>query len=340
MNESAPKPARSRVFTEIDYNREGKQLGLLRVPQVRDDSGRGVVQIPVCVIRNGNGPTLLLTGGTHGDEYEGPLALMDLARTLDPADLGGRLIIIPALHFPAAKAGRRTSPVDGKDLNRCFPGRPDGSFADILAHYVTNVLLPMTDANLDLHSGGLGMDFVISTTSHVLEDRAKQEATIQVARAFGAPYHVVIHEVDATYTFMSTCERLGVTALSSELGGIARVSIPGVAATAAGLRNVLIHYRMLAGSLDLSRSATRLMTVPDYRSYAFSPSAGLYRPFHPLGARVAEGDAAGALYSFDEPFREPVVIRFGRDGEVWSTRGPGPVSAGDPVAVLVSEQGR
>lgn len=80
------------------------------------------------------------------------------------------------------------------------------------------------------------------------------------------------------------------------------------------------------------------MTVPDYRSYAFAPAGGLYRPFHPLGAKVAEGEPAGALYAFDEPFREPLLIRFGREGELWSTRGPGPVSAGDPVAVLVSEQ--
>ncbi|HVL70271.1 MAG TPA: succinylglutamate desuccinylase/aspartoacylase family protein [Beijerinckiaceae bacterium] len=328
-------PVKTRVFSSVDYEREGKQVGILRVPQVRDDSGWGVVQIPICVVRNGEGPTLLLTGGTHGDEYEGVLALMDLARDLDPKAIRGRVIVIPALHFPAAKAGRRTSPVDGKDLNRCFPGRPDGTFADILAHYVTNVLLPITDANLDLHSGGLGMDFVVSTTSHVLDDKEKQAETVRLAQAFGAPYHVVVHEVDATYTFMSTCERLGVTAISSELGGVARVSIPGVEATARGLRNTLIHYGMMDG--EVAPSPTRLMTVPDYDAYAFAPVGGIYRPFHGLGARVEKGAPAGAIYSHDDPFRDPVTIRFGRSGELWSTRGPGYVSAGDPVAVVVTD---
>lgn len=331
-----PPPVKTRVFTRIDYTAEGKQTGILSVPQVRDDSGWGVVQIPISVIRNGAGPTLLLTGATHGDEYEGPLAMMDLARTLEPRDIKGRLIIIPALHFPAAKAGRRTSPVDGKDLNRCFPGRADGTFADILAHYVTNVLLPISDCNIDLHSGGLGMDFVPSTTSHVLDDKAKEAETVRLAMTFGAPYHVVIHEVDASYTFMSTCERLGVTAISSELGGVARVSIPGVETAARGLRNALIHYGILPGPAPVT--ATRIMTVPDYDAYCFAPEDGLYRPFHALGARVERGAPAGAIYSYDQPFRAPVEVRFGASGELWSTRGPGYVRAGDPVAVIVSER--
>ena len=131
MTQPPAATARTRVFTDLDYEAPGKRHGLLRVPQVRDDSGWGVVQIPLCVIRNGRGPTLLLTGGTHGDEYEGPIALMDLARALDAAELNGRLIIIPALHFPAAKAGRRTSPVDG---TKSMPRPPEcrSRFASVI----------------------------------------------------------------------------------------------------------------------------------------------------------------------------------------------------------------
>jgi N-alpha-acetyl-L-2,4-diaminobutyrate deacetylase len=327
---------RSRIVTTVDYGRAGRQVGVLRVPQVRDDSGWGVVQIPLCVLSNGSGPTLLLTGGTHGDEYEGPLALMDLGRGLDPAAITGRVIIIPALHFPAAKSGRRTSPIDGKDLNRCFPGRREGSFAEMLAHYVTQVLLPITDVNVDLHSGGLGMDFVVSTTSHVLEDEARQEATLRLARAFGAPYHVLIHEVDASYTFMSTCEARGVLAISSELGGVARVSIGGVEATVRGLHNLLIHCGVARGIPEPVPMPTRIVTVPDYDSYVFAPMPGIYRPRHRLGATVRKGDVAGAIYSFDTPFTDPVTLRFVRNGVLWSTRGPGHVASGDPIAVLAS----
>ena len=328
----------SRITATVDYGRKGKQIGILRVPQVRDDSGWGVVQIPLCVVANGIGPTLLLTGGTHGDEYEGPLGLMDLARGIDPADVGGRIIIIPALHFPAAKAGRRISPIDGKDLNRCFPGRREGSFAEMLAHYITHVLLPIADVNVDLHSGGLGMDFVVSTTSHVLEDKTRQAATLRLARAFGAPYHVLIHEVDASYTFMSTCEARGLLAISSELGGGARVSISGVEAATRGLRNVLIHCGVARGKIESAPAPTRVVTVPDADSYVFAPAAGIYRPHHRLGAVVRSGDTTGAIYALDAPFENPTTLHFRRDGVLWSTRGPGHVLAGDPVAVLVSPE--
>lgn len=122
--------------------------------------------------------------------------------------------------------------------------------------------MPITDANIDLHSGGLGMDFVPSTTSHVLDDKAKQEETERLGMAFGAPYHVVIHEVDASYTFMSTCERKGVTAISSELGGVARVSIPGVECAAKGLRNALVHYGMMKGKVGEVANAARRRAEP------------------------------------------------------------------------------
>src|SRR3546814_1837196 len=82
--------------------------------------------MPITVIRNGDGPTALFTGGNHGDEYEGPIAILDLARSLEPAEIGGRVILLPMMNFPAVRSGRRTSPIDSGNLNRLFPGKPDG----------------------------------------------------------------------------------------------------------------------------------------------------------------------------------------------------------------------
>ncbi|MGH6915029.1 MAG: succinylglutamate desuccinylase/aspartoacylase family protein, partial [Geminicoccales bacterium] len=73
-------PAASRIISDVDYDRDGKQVFYLRVPQARDDSAWGAVPIPIVVVRSGKGLTLLLTGGVHGDEYEGQVALLDLAR--------------------------------------------------------------------------------------------------------------------------------------------------------------------------------------------------------------------------------------------------------------------
>jgi N-alpha-acetyl-L-2,4-diaminobutyrate deacetylase len=335
MNQPAAT-AKSRVICTVDFEREGKQADVLRVPHSRNDSGWGVVQIPITVIRNGDGPTVLLNGGVHGDEYESQIAIAELARTLQPKDVRGRLIVVPALHFPAAMNGSRLSPIDGKDLNRCFPGRAEGTFADVLAHYVSAVLLPMCDVNIDLHSGGRGMDFVPSTTSHVLDDAARFERTNALGLAFGAPYHVVIKEVDAGYTLMTCCEQRGVVAISSELGGGNRVNPGGMVATRQGIARALAHLGVVPARTAPAPSPTRLMTVPDYDCYAFAPRGGLYEPYHGLGDAVAKGDAAGAIHFVDDPHREPIVIRYGASGELWCVRAQGHVQAGDPVAVIVA----
>src|SRR3546814_6849872 len=73
------------------------------------------------VIRNGDGPAALLVAGNHGDEYEGQIALRDLARTLEPAAVTGTVIVVPGLNFPAVRAAVRCSPVDGGNMNRSFP---------------------------------------------------------------------------------------------------------------------------------------------------------------------------------------------------------------------------
>ena len=72
----------SPITPTVDFDRDGVQHGFLRLPYSRDDSAWGSVMIPIAVIRNGSGPTALLTGGNHGDEYEGPIALLDLARSV------------------------------------------------------------------------------------------------------------------------------------------------------------------------------------------------------------------------------------------------------------------
>ncbi len=195
-----------RAIADIDFDKAGKQFGYLRVPNSSDDFAWGAVAIPVVVIKNGRGPTLLLTAGTHGDEYEGQIVLHDLARQLDPAEVQGRVIVLPAHHFPACLAGTRTSPIDGRDINRTFPGDVRGSFAQILSHYVTNFLLPIVDAVMDLHSGGRSLDCMPCTMSHILDDAAVTARTVAFAKAFGAPMHIMSKEVDGSGTFQNACE--------------------------------------------------------------------------------------------------------------------------------------
>ena len=91
----------SPVKSTIDLGQDGLQHGFLKLPHSHDESAYGSVMIPISMAKNGEGPTALLTGENQGDEYEGPIALLDLARTIDPKQIRGRVILVPAMNYPA-----------------------------------------------------------------------------------------------------------------------------------------------------------------------------------------------------------------------------------------------
>ena len=127
----------SRVWTAIDFDADGVQSDFARVPYSSDSSAYGWIPVPMLCIKGGAGPTALLTAGTHGDEYEGQIALLALARELAGMRITGRVIILPALNQPAVAAGRRNSPLDGGNLNRLFPGNPEGGPTAMIAHWTS-----------------------------------------------------------------------------------------------------------------------------------------------------------------------------------------------------------
>ena len=93
--------------------------------------------------------------GTWGElALLGLLAVSRLAHTLEAEQIQGRLILIPAVNIPAALNATRLSPIDGRDLNRCFPGNPKGTFSEMLAHFIDSKVLPHVDASVDLHTAG------------------------------------------------------------------------------------------------------------------------------------------------------------------------------------------
>src|SRR5882757_7579644 len=221
-----PAPARREVLTRpspvtstVDFAGNGVQHGHLRLPYSRDDSAWGSVMIPIAVIRNGEGPTALLTGANHGDEYEGPIALFDLARTLDPAKVRGRVIIVPAMNYPAFRAGTRTSPIDRGNLNRSFPGRPDGTATQKIADYFQRGLLPLADIVLDFHSGGKTLDFVPFAAAHILPDKEQEARSFAAVAAFAAPWSMRMLEIDAVGMYDTAAEAAGKVFVTTELGG-------------------------------------------------------------------------------------------------------------------------
>ncbi|UWQ73957.1 N(2)-acetyl-L-2,4-diaminobutanoate deacetylase DoeB [Leisingera sp. M658] len=320
------------ISPTIALDQDGVHHGFLKLPYSRDDSAWGSVMIPLTVIKNGDGPTALLTGANHGDEYEGPIALHELAATTAAEDVTGRLIIVPAFNYPAFRAGTRTSPIDKGNMNRSFPGRPDGTVTEKIADYFQRTLLPMADLAVDFHSGGKTLDFVPFAAAHILEDKAAQEACFAAMKAFNAPYSVELLEIDSGGMYDTAVEEMGKVLVTTELGGGGSSSARSNAIAKKGLRNVLIHFGILQGEMQLDETVN--LTMPDDDCFLFSESDGLYEMMADLGETVAKGDLVARVWPLDRTGQQPVEYRARRAGLVISRHFPGLIKSGDCVAVV------
>lgn len=337
----ASQESPSRIRCPIDFDKNGRQAGYCRAPLSRNTSGWGTIEIPIIVVKNGTGPTVLLTGGVHGDEYEGQIAISRLAATLDPARVQGRVIMMPAVNMPAVQTDTRLSPIDGWDINRCFPGNPRGTFSQMLAHFLDSVILPLADISIDMHTAGHSADSAPSTNMHYLADPVMREKTMAAAAAFGAPFNTVFAGVDEGATFTSCVERRGIISLGTELGGWGRVNIEGVRIGRRGIDNILKHMGVIEGEPDTVQRdgspETRHMQVRDPSAYVFAPRTGLFEPTHDVGQDVEAGQIAGWLHFVEDVDTPPIELRYAKSGVLWMGAGPGRVTRGDSVSVVMED---
>jgi N-alpha-acetyl-L-2,4-diaminobutyrate deacetylase len=328
----------SRVVCDIDLDAAGIRSGALQLPLSTDASAWGRLLTPiVAAVGEQRGPTLVLTGASHGDEYEGPLAIMSLLQGLDVAGLRGRVIALPALNYPALMAGRRLSPLDGGNMNRSFPGRADGGPTAAIAHWLHSRLLPLADAVIDIHSGGSTLRFVPSAVIHDLPDTTQMQATRALAQAFAAPFTQVLTELDSAGELDSAVEEMGLPFLSTELGGGGGVTPQTVAMAYDGLRRCMHHLEMLDETAGLKTAATRFLNVPD-TGYLMALRPGLLAPLVDVGDSVEVGQLVARLYDIDEPLREPRELHAPCAGVLVCRAARGAVARGDTVAVIGSDE--
>lgn len=320
---------RTHIQCNLDLEKDGKQHGFLNVPYSTNESAYGRIVVPITTLKNGAGPTGLLMAGNHGDEYEGQIALADLQRDLAVAELHGRVIILSAANLPAVLAACRISPLDQGNLNRSFPGNPDGGPTSALAHFIESVLLPKVNYVIDLHSGGRSLMYAPSVLTHFTADGARMARAVEALRAFGAPVGYIVNDVDEGRKLTSAAARAGIIALSTELGGGGTVSRDSLRVTACGIRRVLEYFGNLAASEDESPTPTRVMEVGGEEYYVFSPEEGLFEPAAEIGADVKEGQLAGRVHDPQLPWNEPRVVRFRRSGTVLCRRAITYVRRGD-----------
>ncbi len=318
----------TRVSCPLDLDAPGKRLGYIRVPYSSNRSAYGWIGVPIAVIRGGEGPTVYLGGGNHGDEYEGPITLLHLLQELEPERVRGRLILLPMTNLPAVLAYQRCSPIDGANLNRMFVGDPglDHEPTKAIAHFVEEVLFPLCDAAIDLHSGGRTLDYVPSALARTGPDDPLRARKLEALRAFGAPVSYLVPPVGNDNGILAAADRKGILALGTELGGAGTVTPTTLAVARRGVLGFLAYLGVLEGVP--AAGPTRLVDVRA-EHYVYAPRAGLFEPAVTPGDEVEAGTVAGRLFDVDEPERPPLTLRFEANGLVLCRRPIPLVERGD-----------
>lgn len=324
----------SSVSTDVDLQQEGRSYGYLRVPHSVNDSGYGWIPVPIVVLKNGEGPSVLLMAGNHGDEYEGQVLLMKLVRNLPPERVRGRLIILPGVNAPAVAAGTRISPVDDGNLNRMFPGNPDGTPTQMIAHYIDTVLLRQVRYCFDFHSGGYSSEYVPAAHLVAPDDHELRAEAIGFLKAFAMPNSILIEGlIGGGKRLLGSCRRLGVGHMSTELGGGGTFSIEAYQAAEKGLLRLLRHVGALADPVKDAPPQTRFFVRQPTRDFVYAQAAGVFEAYVGLGDAVESGTPAGAVHFTETPWRTPHPVAFTSGGVVLCKRSPARVKIGDCLFV-------
>ncbi len=331
---------KSRIWTELDFDKDGKQTGYLHLPHSVTRSAYGTIAIPLAIIKSGKGPSTMLMAGNHGDEYEGQIALCRIMRELEAADVKGRVIIVPAINLPAAMAGVRVSPIDDLNLNRCFPGNPNGRPTEQIAYYIETELVPMVEVWVDLHSGGGSLDYTPYAQVLTSGDADLDNKALDCLAAFGSPNSVIQKYSGETTMANSSAHRNKTIYFGTEAGGCGTVNIDGVKLAYEGTLRLLAYLGHISKKSRLTpppAPKTRWVEIASRDYYVYAPQAGLFEPKVRLGDDVKKGQLYGLIHFIDDPMREPVEVRFKATGILSCKRHPGRCERGDCLGHLVSE---
>jgi predicted deacylase len=329
--------------SQLDWDHAGARF--YHVPFTFDHTW-GRVRVPVYVACSTQpGPTIVAIGGTHGDEYEGPVGLKNLIRELDPAQLmSGRLIVIPVLNVPAFRAARRDSPLDGQNMNRVFPGDAGGTITQRIARFVTDEVLARADVVIDLHAGGAGFEIIRCMSFHQVTDPARYAEFRETALLFGTPFVMIYTGGMGTGLLTEEAEAMGKITIGSELGFGASTDLDGVRWAHHGTLNVMRRYRLLDESpVDLTPPGLdrqRVVSATDIDRYVTASVSGISEPLVPIGAYVSSGQPVARIHDFERIDEPPIEIRADGDGYVMCRKFRAATEQGEVVMVIAAEVGK
>ena len=290
--------------SEIDFSLPGKNHYQIAFHL---DGSWGYSLVPLTVIngiRGTNPNGVICFGGTHGNEYEGQIAVKRLCRDLDPNQMTGRVILVPQLSESACRASSRTSPLDGVNMNRAFPGNARGTISYRIASFVKNYLFPQARVVIDIHAGGVEGAFPVCTSFHPIPDVAQRAEIARVSQLFDTGFAFIYSSAMASGLLTDEAEAEGKITLGGEFGAGASTDVAGVRHAYEGIRNVLRHYGLLEGEIVKVRESgappTRLIRADKLDSYVPAPRDGVWEPVVRPGDEVNEGQLLGRLHDFSD----------------------------------------
>lgn len=305
--------------------------GFIDVPAGVDTATR----IPISIVRGAQpGPTLALIAGTHGSEVAPIVALQRVRAALEPAQLRGTVLIVHVANMPSF-LGRTVyySPIDGKNLNRVYPGKADGTVSERIAYAITNQIIERADYLVDIHSGDGNESLRPYTYWSPLRLNARADSIArEMALAWGND-HIVIDTVRprdrlaSVYT-QNTAHIRGKPALTTEAGYLGIAAEDMVQRNVDGVFRLLRYFRMIPGTVELVRQPLFFERTEVLRS----PATGVWHPKVERGQSVQKGMLIGVLTDFFGTTLAEIRAPFG--GVVLYVVGTPAMSQGEPMGMI------
>lgn len=306
-----------------------KASGWIVVPDGADPGTR----VPVSVVHGARpGPVLALVAGTHGYEYTSIIALPRVLARLDPARMSGSVILVHMANPPAFYGRRAYFGPDGKNLNRVYPGRADGTVSDRIAHAITTEVIDKATHLADMHCGDGNESLRPYSYWQVSGNPAIDEASKALALAFGLDHVVVDRErpkdlARSMYTSNTAILR-GKPAITTESGGMGLTDEESVGAQERGALSLVAHL----GILDAPSARVAHPVWIDGGEVLRAAVTGVWRPAVEKMQSVAKGTLLGRIHDPFGTILKEVHAPFG--GEVLYVVGTPPVTEGEPLAFV------
>ncbi|MCW5850872.1 MAG: succinylglutamate desuccinylase/aspartoacylase family protein [Anaerolineae bacterium] len=276
------------------------------------------------------GPTVVVLAGVHGDEYEGMLVIPEVFARLDPAQMRGTVLMVPICNVPAYQGALRSSPIDGLNMARVFPGDPNGTITQRIAYWLGERVIRHAHLLIDLHSAGLAYH-IPPLVGYYHHDSAAGRRSQEVALAFGAEV-VWAHPDVAAGRTVSLATDLGTPWIYTEAPGAGRVRPEDFALFTQGVLNSLKVMGVLDGAPETRPVRHYLLGAGDLDKSIAANAGGLFVSQVGLLDEVKAGDVLGEVR--DPAGRVLETVYAPSPGVVISMRGLVRVFPGDGLFAL------